>query len=48
MDKRANEGQTMAWWDARDGEGRNPFASVTGTFVIHLFDHDGDNYSNMT
>ena len=33
--------------DAGDGEGRKPFAGVTGTFVIHLFSHDGDKCSNM-
>ena len=38
----------MAWWDAVDGEGRDPFTSLTGTFVIHLIDHDGNKHSNMT
>ena len=38
----------MAWQDAGDGEDRDPFANATGTFVFHLFDHDGDKCSNMT
>ena len=38
----------MAWWGAGDGEGRDPFAGATGTFVIHLFDRDGNKRSNMT
>ena len=38
----------MARQDARDGEGRDPFASATGTFIIHLFNHDSDKCSNMT
>ena len=38
----------MTWRDTGDGEGRDPFASATGTFVIHLFDRDGGKCSNMT
>ena len=37
----------MAWRDAGDGQDSDPFASATGTFVIHLFDHDGKRRSNM-
>ena len=38
----------MDWWDAEDGEDKDPFAGATGTFVIHLFNRDGDKCSNMT
>ena len=38
----------MVWRDAIDGEGRDPFASATGTFIIHLFVHDRNKYNNMT
>ena len=37
-----NEGRRMTRRDARDGEGGDLFAGVTGTFVVHLFDCDGD------
>jgi len=43
-----DKGRTMAWWDAGDGEGRDPFAGATGTFVIRLFDHEADKRNNMT
>ena len=38
----------MAWRDAGDREGRDSFTGVTGTFVIHLFGHDGNKRSDMT
>ena len=38
----------MAWRDEGGGKGMDPPAGETGTFVIHLFDHDGNNCSNMT
>ena len=37
----------MVWLDAGDGEGKDPFASATGTFDIHLLDRDGDKCNNM-
>ena len=30
----------MVLWNAGDGEGRDPFADATGTFVVHLFDRN--------
>ena len=38
----------MAWRDAGDGEDRDPFAGAIGTFVIHLFDHDGGKSIKIT
>ena len=38
----------MTWQDTGDGDGRDPFADVTGIFVIHRVDRDGDKRSNMT
>ena len=40
--------RTMARQDAGDGEGGNPFANATETFVLHLFDRDGDDRGNTT
>ena len=38
----------MAWQDTRDGEGGDMFAGVTGNFVVHLFDHNGDKRGDTT
>ena len=36
----------MARQGAGDGEGGDPFAGATGTFVVHLFDRNGDEHDN--
>ena len=37
---------TMTRWDTGDGEDGDLFAMVAGTFIIHLFDCDGDKRGN--
>ena len=48
MEKDDDKGRTMVWWNVRDEEDGDPFASATGTFVVNLFDRDCDERSNMT
>ena len=48
MDENNNEGQMMARRDTGDWEGGDPFASATGTFIIHLFDRDDNELNNTT
>ena len=38
----------MAWWDTRDWEGGDLFAGATGTFIVHLFDCDGNEHGDTT
>ena len=38
----------MAWWDTVDMGGGDPFDRATGTFVVHLFDRDGDKHGDTT
>ena len=41
-----NEGRMMAQQEAGDGEGGDLVAGTPGTFVIHLFDRDGNERGN--
>ena len=48
MDEDDDDGRMMACWDTEDVGGGDPFARATGTFVIHLFDRDGDKHGDTT